>query len=110
MEADKIGEEMKRMSEIFSDLSESEKSFLAPMIQNAAFMKVTLDSLQEQILQSGCVDEYNNGNQNGLKTSAAMNAYNSLVKNYNALMVKLKSFLPKEKKKSAMTELMEKYG
>lgn len=64
-------------------------------------MKVTLDDLQEYIAENGVIDYYQNGaNQSGLKPSAALQSYNSLIKNYSATVKSLCFYLPPMKKQS----------
>lgn len=68
---------------------------MQPLLENAAFMRVTLDELQKQINQDGAVDSYQNGAaQHGVKISANIQAYNQLMKTYHALMDKLLARLP----------------
>ena len=95
------------MKKLFSPLPENELSFCDPLLQNAAFMKVTLDDLQLAINANGVTDVYQNGeNQRGVKASADLQAYNSLAKVYNALMDKLSAKLPKEVRKSKLAAMM----
>ena len=90
-----IAAELKKLEHLFSPLSEKERDFLQPLLENAAFMRVTLDELQRQINQDGAVDSYQNGAaQHGVKISANIQAYNALMKTYHALMDKLLSRLP----------------
>ena len=112
MDANKqIKRELTRMKKMFANLPENEAKFVEPLLQNAAFMRVILEDLQAQIVENGCVEEYTNGeNQGGKKMSAELSAYNTTVRNYNAVMVKLIERLPKEEKKSAMLQMMEKFG
>ena len=78
-----------------------------PLLQNAAFMKVTLEDLQKAINENGVTDSYQNGaNQSGTKASADLQAYNSLAKVYNALMDKLSAKLPKEIRQSKLSAMM----
>lgn len=66
-----------------------------PLIEQAAFMRITLADLQVEISEAGCVEEYQNGkNQSGFKTTAALQAYNSTVKNYAAVCERLDRILP----------------
>ena len=103
---EKIAEEKERIGQWFSDLDENQLAIVEPLIQNAAFMKVTLDSLQGIINQEGVIDKYMNGlNQFGLKASASLQSYNSLVKNYAAVVKVLLSYLPKMKREQAGSEL-----
>ena len=104
----RISQEYARMKELFSAMPENELRFCDPLLQNAAFMCVTLQDLQLAINENGVTDEYRNGaNQSGTKASADLQAYNSLAKVYNALMDKLSAKLPKDVKKSRLAALRD---
>ena len=104
----RISQEYARMKELFSAMPENELMFCDPLLQNAAFMKVTLEDLQKAINENGVTDSYQNGaNQSGTKASADMQAYNSLAKVYNALMDKLSAKLPKEIRKSKLQAMRD---
>ena len=104
----RIRQEYERMKELFSAMPENELSFCDPLLQNAAFMKVTLEDLQQAINENGVTDQYQNGaNQSGTKASADLQAYNSLAKVYNALMEKLSNRLPKMIKQSRLAALRD---
>lgn len=91
----RISAEFDRISIYFKDLPENKKSIVLPLIQNAAFMRVTLDDLQDIIAEQGPVEAYQNGEfQHGMKQSAALQSYNSLVKNYAAVIKNLFGLLP----------------
>ena len=81
-------------------------AIILPLIHNAAFMKCTLEDLQDLIQRDGVVDYYQNGaNQSGLKQSAALQSYNSLIKNYAAVLKSLCEYLPRSKR-AAFTCMM----
>lgn len=74
-------------------------ALVAPLLQNAAFMAITLEDLQETINAEGATDEYQNGaNQRGMKQSATLQGYNALIKNYTTVIKTLSSVLPPEEK------------
>lgn len=99
----RISEEFTRLLEIYKDLPENKMKLIRPLIQNAAFMKVTLEDLQLSINKNGCSEEYKNGeNQYGKKAAADLQAYNSLIKNYNTVSDRLEKMLPTEKRKSKL--------
>lgn len=103
---ERIAEELKRIGRWFSDLDENQLAIVDPLLQNAAFMRCTLDDLQGIINSEGVVDRYMNGAaQFGLKTSASLQSYNSLVKNYSAVVKVLLSYLPKMKREQAENAL-----
>ena len=89
--------ELEKLEKLFSPLPENERAFLQPLLENAAFMRATLDELQIKIRLEGATDEYQNGaNQCGVKISAAIQAYNQVMKTYHSLMDKLLAKLPEE--------------
>ena len=104
----RIEQELNKLNELYASLPENKLKLLAPLIQNASFMKVTLEELQETINSEGATDEYCNGqNQFGRKQSANIQAYNSLIKNYNAVIDKLEKLLPVETKKTKLATFDE---
>lgn len=65
------------------------------LINNTAFMTVLLESLQKEITEHGCTEEYQNGeNQKGVKKSAAFDAFTSTMKNYMAAVKQLCDLAP----------------
>ncbi len=93
---ERISKEFSRINIYFENLEENEKAVITPLVQNAAFMKVTLDDLQEIIASEGVIEEYRNGRtQYGLKPSAALQSYNNLIKNYASVIKTLFGLLPK---------------
>lgn len=98
----RIAEELNRISVWYSDIPENELAIISGLLQNSAFMKVTLDDLAAEITSSGSVDEYQNGaNQSGKKIAAAVQSYNALLKNYLATTKTLASYLPRMVRASA---------
>ena len=99
----RISAELNRISVYFEDVDANQRAIVTPLLQNAAFMKVTLEDLQESIIMQGTTDEYQNGaNQHGIKQSAQLQAYNSLIKNYANVIKTLSGLLPREKKADAI--------
>lgn len=93
----RINEELARISRYFETVAENQRAIVKPLLQNAAFMKVTLEDLQEIINAEGVTEIYQNGaNQRGVKQSATLQSYNSLIKNYASVVKTLSQLLPKE--------------
>lgn len=102
----RIKKEKARLAKIYACLPENKLAIITPLIENAAFMKITLDDLQESINTNGCSEEYKNGeNQYGKKAAADLQAYNQLIKNYNKVSERLESLLPPTKS-NKLGELM----
>lgn len=92
---ERIQAELARLMKIYQDLPENTLEVMLPLIQNAAFMKVTMDDLQEEIKENGAVETYQNGaNQSGRKQAAAMQAYNQTIRNYNNAIKALSAKMP----------------
>jgi hypothetical protein len=93
----KIKEKIDELVSIFSNLSEDTQRTVRPLIDKAAFMSVTLDDLQDEININGVIEQYQNGaNQFGVKKSAAVDVYNTMIKNYTSIMKQITELLPKE--------------
>ena len=104
----RIKKEFERLSEIYSVLPKNKKAIVTPLLENAAFMKITLEDLQKVINEEGYSDEYKNGeNQYGKKASAEMQSYNAMIKNYNTVSDRLEKLLPPEARKSRLEALRD---
>lgn len=103
---DRIKREKNRLNKIYKALEPGKYALAFPLIENAAFMRITLDDLQAALNDNGCSEDYRNGaNQFGKKASAELQAYNSLFKNYNTVMERLEKLLPPEQRKSKLDEM-----
>lgn len=104
----RISEEYARLASKFVNADKNKRAVIESLLQNAAFMAVTLQDLQEIINEEGATEVYQNGeHQHGLKQSSAMQAYNSLVKNYMNVMKSLTTLVPPEERPQAPTKLEE---
>lgn len=92
----RIKREEDKLKSIFKDLADDARKTTEKLIGNAAFMAVTLEDLQEYINAHGCTEEYQNGeNQFGKKKSSEVDVYNTMIKNYKAVIDTLLGRLPK---------------
>lgn len=92
---DYIRREVKRLNKIFCNLTQDASEIAERLIENAAFMAVSLRELQEIINIKGYTEEYQNGEfQNGTKKSSEVDIYNTMIKNFNTTMKQLIDMLP----------------
>jgi len=92
-----INKELKKLKRIFTKIDTKVKKAVENLMYNAAFMSVTLQLLQEKINKNGTVSEYKNGeNQFGTKKSPEVEIYNTMIKNYSAVMKQLTDLLPRD--------------
>ena len=94
--AARLTAEKKKLARHYSKLDARTKQIVASLIDNAAFMAVTLEELHAHINKHGVVDEYRNGeHQWGSKKSPEVEVYNTMIKNYSSVMQQLTGLLLK---------------
>jgi len=93
---ERIKKEIRRLKRIFNKMDDDTKKATQSLIENAAFMTVTLEDLQETINREGVISEYQNGaNQWGTKKSPEVEVYNTMIKHYMNIIKQLTDLLPK---------------
>lgn len=105
----RIDREIRRIKLFLKDLPDDRVKTVDSLIRNAAFMTITLEDLQHSMVVNGVISEYQNGeNQWGTKKSPEVEIYNSMIKNYMALMKQITDLLPSldHAGKQAADELM----
>ena len=103
-----IKKEKQKMNKIFSKVDKNKKTIVEKLIENVAFMSVTLDDLKEDIKTYGVKETYMNGsNQFGFKESIESKTYNTMLKNYMNAVKQLIDLLPDEEKKNAGENLLK---
>lgn len=92
-----IKKEIAKISKLFKDMDPKIKVSVKSIIENAAFMAVTLRELQNYLNKNGLTCEYQNGeNQFGTKKAPEVDIYNTMIKNFISSMKSLTDLLPKE--------------
>lgn len=91
----KIKKEQKRLQEIFKNLDTSKKKAVEKLIEDAAFMAVTLEETRQIVARDGIVETYQNGaNQTGVKKSSAVEVYDKMVNTYSRVVKQLTDLIP----------------
>lgn len=101
---ERVNEEIDRLRRILIDLDADEKKLEAAesLIENCAFMAITLQDLRDKINREGCVSKYQNGeNQWGTKQSPEVKTYNQMLKNHMSITKQLTDLLPSGKQGEA---------
>jgi hypothetical protein len=92
----RIKQEATKLNRLLKDLDAKKKKAISSLVNNAAFMAITLEDLQEEINLNGVTETYQNGaNQSGVKKSAAVEVYNAMIKNHVNVVKQLTDLLPK---------------
>lgn len=93
-----IKQEINRINVFLKEIEPKVKKGVKSLIDNVAYMAVTLRELRGDINQEGLITEYQNGeNQFGTKKSPKVEIYNTMVKNYTSSFKTLLDLLPKNK-------------
>lgn len=89
--------EYKRLAKCFSSLDEGKREVFDKLLNEAAFLGVTLGELRQTISREGVTDTYrNSATQYGSKPSAAIQTYDKLLNTYNKVIGQLRKELPEE--------------
>lgn len=92
-----IKKEITKINRLFKDMDPKIKKSVSSIIDNAAFMAVTLRELQDSLNKNGLICEYQNGeNQWGTKKAPEVEIYNTMIKNFISAMKSLTDLLPKD--------------
>ena len=91
-----INEEIKKLTRFYKKIDKNKRTIIDNLIQQAAFIKITLLELQDKINKSGSFDLFQQGLQKFERESPAMKSYNATIKNYQALCKQLLDMLPED--------------
>lgn len=110
MEKEKrIKAELNRLLAVYKTLPEKKLTIALPLMENAAFMKITLEDLQAEINEKGVSEGYKNGNnQSGFKETPAVKSYNAIIKNYEKINARLEGMIPEDRAVSKLDALKNK--
>lgn len=106
----RISKEIKRLESLLNHLPADKIKTVKSLIENAAFMTITLEDLQDSMNKNGVITEYQNGaNQWGTKKSPEVEIYNTMIKNHLTVMKQLVELLPENEtnKSDALLEFLK---
>lgn len=86
---------MKKFKRIYKNLDRNRKEIAEKLCKKAAFMNVTLDDMQDQIVEEGYIRTGINGN--GFEVTMehpVLKSYNTMVKNYNTVIKQMIDLMP----------------
>jgi len=93
-----IKRETARLTNLFKNIERVRRLSTNGLIEEAAFMKVTLKELKTEIDKAGPIDEMPQGDYSILREHPALKSYNTMVQRYAAILKQLTDLLPKEAK------------
>lgn len=96
----KVNREKKRLMSILPEECQEMSEAVETLIDRMAFMKVTLELLEDDIKQNGPVIEFVNGSQEMMIENPAQKSYNTMIARYLAAFKQFISLFPKEEQKA----------
>ena len=104
----RIKREANKLKKIFAELPKNRYAITLPLIEEAAFLKITLAETRARLLEDGTTDDYQNGaNQHGTKVAAELQAYNALTKSYCMIFDRLEKIAPPGETRDRLAELLQ---
>lgn len=104
----RIAAEERRLARIFKDIDEKRKATTRGLIQRAAFMRVSLDGLEEDLNRNGFTEWFSQGDQEPYQRERpATKIYNTMNVSYQKIIRQLTDLLPKENQSAAQKSTAE---
>lgn len=88
--------DLKSLKNTFNEMDSDKGKLGLSLLEEAEFMKLTLDELKKNITENGVVTKMCQGAYDIERANPALNQYNSLIKNYNSTIKQISDILPKE--------------
>jgi len=93
-----VKREITRLTNLYKDIEKNRRLSAKGLIEEAAFMRVTLTELKKSIDENGPIDEMPQGEYSILREHPALKSYNTMVQRYSSIIKQLTDLLPKEVK------------
>lgn len=91
----RIRREKKRLKEIYKNLPEDSTDVVEGLIDRAAFLRPTLEDLEEDMIENGTTEEFSQGKEEPYdRERPVVRQYNALLKNYQQIINKLDDIQP----------------
>ena len=91
-----VNREIRRLTNLFKDIDSNKRLTAKGLIEEASFMKATLQELKVMIDESGPIDEMPQGEYSILREHPALKSYNTMVQRYTNIINQLTNLHPKE--------------
>lgn len=93
-----VKREIGRLTKLFTDIERNRRLTAKGLIEEAAYMRITLQELKKEIDKHGPIDEMSQGDYSILREHPALKSYNTMVQRYTNIIDKLTNLHPKEGK------------
>lgn len=103
----KIKQEINKVKKLYVDFPKYKVKVLDGLINDAAFMKISLEEIRLDLLENGMIELFTQGSQEFNRERPEVKIYTTLVQRYSNVMKQLIDLLPEEQKKEEKDKLME---
>ena len=91
----RIKKEVTKLRKFIKDLETEEQNMAMYLINELAFMKVTLEDLKEEVSEYGVIDIMPQGEYSIKRENPALKTYNTMIQRYNSTLKQLDDFINK---------------
>ena len=97
---ERIKKEVRRLNRIYKDIDKDSKAIIDGLIQRAAYMLVTLEDWEKDIMENGYYEMFTQSEKTEPyeRERPVARLYNTMNKNYQSLIKQLGDLVPKEVK------------
>ena len=103
----KIKQEINRIKKLYKDFDKDKIKVLDGLINDAAFMKISLEEIRSDLVNNGLTELFTQGSQEFNRERPEVKIYTTLIQRYSNVMKQLIDLLPQEEKKEQKDELLE---
>ncbi|WP_099329895.1 hypothetical protein [Clostridium paraputrificum] len=103
----KIKQEVNRIKKLYKDFEKDKSKVLEGLINEAAFMKLSLEELRNDLIKNGFTELFEQGDQSFYRERPEVKVYTNFMQKYSVVMKQLIDLLPIEIKKEEADALME---
>ena len=102
-----IKQEINRIKKLYKDFPKEKSKVLEGLINESAFIKVSLEELGDNLLKNGFTEVFEQGEQRFNRERPEVKIYTTFIQRYSNVMKQLIDLLPVEVKKEEADELLE---
>ena len=104
-----IKREITRLTNLFKEIDKNKRLTAKGLIEEAAYMRITLQELKKEIDKSGPIDVMPQGEYSILREHPALKSYNTMVQRYTNVIDKLTNLFPKNNIKKEIDDGFEDF-
>jgi len=95
---ERILKEVRRLNRIYKNIDKDNKAIIDGLIQRAAYMRVTLEDWEEDIVKNGCTEMFTQSINTPPyeRERPVARLYNTMNANYQKIIKQLSDLVPKE--------------